>query len=57
MAVQLGRGMSSEHHPVQLGELSFAQGLGEAAGAGSRRIDAALNHKIAHREAGQLASP
>jgi hypothetical protein len=30
MAVQLGRRMRSEHYPMLLGELSYAQGLGEA---------------------------
>src|SRR5205823_11690649 len=58
MAVQLGCAMRSEHDPVLLGELSYAQGLGEAAGAGRVELhvaNAALDNKIAHRETGQLA--
>src|SRR5690349_13252164 len=58
MAVQLGRCMRSEHYPVLLGEMSYAQGLGEAGGAGCVELhvtDAALDNKIAHREASQFA--
>src|SRR6516165_10576022 len=58
MAVQLGGGMRSEHYPVLLGELGYAQGLGKAGGAGGvelHKTDAAFDNEIAHREAGQLA--
>ena len=40
-----------------LGEMSDAQGLGEAGGAGRVELhitDAARDNKIAHRETGQL---
>jgi hypothetical protein len=60
MAVQLGCCMRSEHYPVLLGELSYAQGLCEAGSAGRVELhvtDAALDNKISHREAGQLALP
>src|SRR5881392_589830 len=58
MAVHLGRCMRSEHYPVLLGEVSYAQGLGEAGGAGCVELhvaDAALDDKIADRKTGQLA--
>src|SRR5262249_35489046 len=58
MPVQLGCGVGSEHYPVLLGQMSYAQGLGEASGAGCVELhitEAALDNKIAHREAGQLA--
>src|SRR5580700_8963134 len=57
MAVELGRSMRSEHYPMLLGEMSDAQGLGEAGGAGRVELhitDAARDNKIAHRETGQL---
>src|SRR5262249_40026491 len=58
MAVKLGCCVGSKHYPVLLGQMSYAQGLGEASGAGRVELhisDAALDNKIAHREAGQLA--
>ena len=56
--MQLGGGMRGQHYPMLLGQLSYAQGLGEAGGAGCVELhvtDAALDNKIAYREAGQLA--
>ena len=58
MPMQLGGGMRGEHYPVLLGELGYAQGLGKAGGTGRVELhvtDPALDNKIAHREAGQLA--
>src|SRR5271157_947076 len=57
MAMQLRGGMWSEHYPVLLGQLSYAQGLGEAGGAGRVELhvaDASLDNEIPHREAGKL---
>src|SRR5271165_6213546 len=58
VAVQLGRGVRRDHHPVLLGQLGDPQRLGEAGRA--RRIelniaDAAGDDEVAYRKAGQLA--